>query len=78
MLRVHFTPSVFRAFAEYVLMRADGSRLPRGFNRVYWLVLGGESLDTRDLELATVIFPSTTVSCNYAVSFLRLLVHVDS
>ena len=76
MLRVHFTPSIFRAFADYALMRAGGSRLPRGFNRVYWLVYGGESLDIRDLELATVIFPSTTISCNYAVSvFLPLLFH---
>lgn len=69
MIRVHFTPSVFRAFAEYALMRAGGSRLPRGFNRVYWMVIGGEALDVRDLELATVIFPGATIACNYAVSF---------
>ncbi|KAI9462257.1 hypothetical protein HD554DRAFT_1465627 [Boletus coccyginus] len=67
-LRVHFTPSVFRAFADYAQMRAGGSRLPRGFNRVYWMVIGGESLDIRDVELATVIFPSATVACNYACS----------
>lgn len=69
MMRVHFTPSVFRAFAEYALMRAGGSRLPRGFNRVYWMVIGGEALDIRDVELATVTFPSATIACNYAVSF---------
>jgi len=68
MLRVHFTPSVFRAFADYAQMRAGGSRIPRGFNRVYWMVIGGESLDVRDLELATVIFPSATIACNYACS----------
>jgi ABC-type multidrug transport system fused ATPase/permease subunit/acyl-CoA synthetase (AMP-forming)/AMP-acid ligase II len=67
-LRVHFTPSVFRAFADYAQMRAGGSRLPRGFNRVYWMVIGGESLDVRDLELATVIFPTATIACNYACS----------
>lgn len=76
MLRVHFTPSVFRAFADYAQMRASGSRLPRGFNRVYWMVIGGESLDVRDLELATVIFPSATIACNYAVGFLFLVVFV--
>lgn len=68
-LRVNFTPSVFRAFADYAQMRAGGSRLPRGFNRVYWMVIGGESLDVRDLELATVIFPTATIACNYAVCF---------
>ncbi|KAG8214707.1 hypothetical protein J3R82DRAFT_9793 [Butyriboletus roseoflavus] len=39
MMRVHFTPSVFRAFAEHAQMRAGGSRLPRGFSRVYWVVI---------------------------------------
>lgn len=73
MLRVHFTPSVFHAFADYARMRAGGSRLPRGFNRVYWLVIGGEPLNIRDLELATVIFPSTTVACNYAVSLYQFI-----
>ncbi|KAG9315666.1 hypothetical protein JVU11DRAFT_3312 [Chiua virens] len=68
MLRVHFTPSVFRAFADYALIRAGGSRLPRGFNRVYWIVIGGESLHERDLELATMIFPSATIACSYACS----------
>ena len=55
-------------------MRAGGARLPRGFNRVYWMVIGGESLDVRDLELATVIFPSVTIACNYAVSFVHSFV----
>lgn len=69
MMRVHFTPSVFRAFAEYAQMRAGGSRLPRGFNRIYWMVIGGEALDVRDLDLAAVVFPSATIACNYVVSF---------
>lgn len=68
LLRVHFTPSVFRAFADFAQMRAGGSELSRGFNRVYWMVIGGESLSTRDLELARAIFPNATVACNYAVS----------
>ena len=70
MLRVHFTPSVFRAFADFAQMRAGGFKVPRGFNRVYWVVIGGESLDVRDIELATIIFPSATIACNYAVSIL--------
>lgn len=73
LLRVHFTPSVFRAFADFAQMRAGGSQLPSGFNRIYWMVIGGESLSIRDLELARVIFPSATIACNYAVSsFARL------
>lgn len=66
-LRVYFTPSVFRAFADLAQMRA-GSQLPSGFNRVYWMVIGGESLSVWDLELARNVFPSATVACNYAVS----------
>lgn len=74
LLRVHFTPSVFRAFADFAQMRSGGSQLPSGFNRVYWMVIGGESLSIRDLELARVIFPNATIACNYAVSsFVRLL-----
>ncbi|KAN0073830.1 hypothetical protein V8E55_012084 [Tylopilus felleus] len=68
LLRVHFTPSVFRAFADFAQMRSGGSQLPKGFNRVYWMVIGGESLSTRDLELARVVFPSATIACNYACS----------
>jgi len=68
MLRVYFTPSVFRAFADLAQMRAGGSLLPSGFNRVYWMVIGGESLSIRDLELARNVFPSATIACNYACS----------
>jgi len=68
LLRVHFTPSVFRAFADFAQMRSGGSQLPSGFNRVYWMVIGGESLSIRDLELARVVFPSATIACNYACS----------
>ncbi|KAG9317995.1 hypothetical protein JVU11DRAFT_55 [Chiua virens] len=68
LLRVYFTPSVFRAFADFTQMRAGGSLLPSGFNRVYWMVIGGESLSIRDLELAREIFPRATIACNYACS----------
>ncbi|KAF8129326.1 hypothetical protein EV363DRAFT_1338688 [Boletus edulis] len=68
LLRVHFTPSVFRAFADFAQMRAGGSQLPSGFDRVYWMVIGGESLSIRDLELARVTFPNATIACNYACS----------
>lgn len=72
MLRVHFTPSVFRAFVDFSRMRVGGSvsRLPKGFDRIYWMVIGGESLSVRDLELARVVFPAATIACNYAVSVL--------
>jgi len=68
LLRVHFTPSVFRAFADFAQMRAGGSQLPKGFDRIYWMVIGGESLSIRDLELARVVFPKATIACNYACS----------
>ncbi|KAG6334434.1 hypothetical protein ID866_4655 [Astraeus odoratus] len=68
LLRVHFTPSVFRAFADFARMRAGDSPLPRGFRRVYWMVIGGESLSIRDLELARVVFPCAIIACNYACS----------
>lgn len=68
LLRVHFTPSVFRAFADFAQMRSSGSQLPNGFKRIYWMVIGGESLSIRDLELARTTFPSATIACNYAVS----------
>lgn len=70
LLRVHFTPSVFRAFADFAQMRSGGSQLPSGFKRVYWMVIGGESLSIRDFELARITFPSATIACNYAVSSL--------
>lgn len=69
LLRVYFTPSVFRAFADFAKLRSGSSQLPRGFNRVYWMVICGESLSPRDLELARTVFPSATIACNYAVSF---------
>ncbi|KAI6044221.1 hypothetical protein EDC04DRAFT_418638 [Pisolithus marmoratus] len=68
LLRVHFTPSVFRAFADFAQIRAGDSPLPRGFKRVYWMVIGGESLSTHDLEVARSIFPCATIACNYACS----------
>lgn len=79
LLRVHFTPSVFRAFADFAQMRAGDSPLPRGFRRVYWMVIGGESLNIRDLELARIVFPCATIACNYAVRIaLNDLVAISS
>lgn len=69
-MRVQFTPSIFRAFAEHAQTRTAGSRLPHGFDRVYWIMIDGEALDVRDLELAAVIFPGATIACYYAVGFL--------
>lgn len=68
LLRVHFTPSVFRAFADFAHIRAGDSPLPRGFKRVYWMVIGGESLSVHDIEVARSIFPYATIACNYACS----------
>ncbi|KAI6023742.1 hypothetical protein BKA83DRAFT_452111 [Pisolithus microcarpus] len=68
LLRVHFTPSVFRAFADFAQIRAGDSPLPRGFKRVYWMVIGGECLSIHDLEVARSIFPCATIACNYACS----------
>lgn len=64
-LRVHFTPSVFRAFVDFVKMKygADHS-----FSRLYWMVIGGESLSVSDLTSAKQVFPQATLACNYAVS----------
>jgi acyl-CoA synthetase (AMP-forming)/AMP-acid ligase II len=64
-LRVHFTPSVFRAFVDFVKMKygADHS-----FNRLYWMVIGGESLSVTDLTMAKHVFPNATLACNYACS----------
>ncbi|KAI6112840.1 hypothetical protein F5141DRAFT_1003048 [Pisolithus sp. B1] len=71
LLRVHFTPSVFRAFADFAQIRAGDSPLPRGFKRVYWMVIGGESLSIHDLEVARSIFPCATIACNYAVRVIQ-------
>jgi len=62
-LRVHFTPSVFRAFVDFVKMKygADHS-----FSRLYWMVIGGESLSVTDLAMAKHVFPNATLACNYA------------
>ena len=79
LLRVHFTPSVFRAFTDFAQMRAGNSPLPRGFKRVYWMVIGGESLSIRDLELARNVFPCAIIACNYAVSIsANVLIAIDS
>ena len=65
LLRTHFTPSVFRAFVDYVNMKFG----PRhSFDRLYWMVIGGESLSVEDLILARRIFPNATLACNYACS----------
>lgn len=65
LLRTHFTPSVFRAFADYVKMKFGPDH---SFNRLYWMVIGGESLSVEDLKLAKKIFPRATLACNYACS----------
>ena len=38
------------------------------FDRLYWMVIGGESLSVDDLKLAKKIFPKATLACNYACS----------
>jgi len=38
------------------------------FDRLYWMVIGGESLSVGDLKLAKKIFPKATLACNYACS----------
>ena len=65
LLRTHFTPSVFRAFVDYVKMRFGPGH---SFDRLYWMVIGGESLSVEDLKLAKKIFPRATLACNYACS----------
>ena len=65
LLRTHFTPSVFRAFVDYVKMKFGPNH---SFNRLYWMVIGGESLSVEDLKLAKKIFPRATLACNYACS----------
>ena len=65
LLRTHFTPSVFRAFADYVKMKFGPGH---SFDRLYWMVIGGESLSVEDLKLAKRIFPKATLACNYACS----------
>ena len=65
LLRTHFTPSVFRAFVDYVRMKFGPEH---SFDRLYWMVIGGESLSVEDLELAKQIFPKATLACNYACS----------
>lgn len=64
-LRTHFTPSVFRAFVDYVKMKFGPEH---SFDRLYWMVIGGESLSVEDLKLAKKIFPKATLACNYACS----------
>jgi len=65
LLRTHFTPSVFRAFVDYVRMKFGPDH---SFDRLYWMVIGGESLSVEDLTLAKQIFPNATLACNYACS----------
>ena len=65
LLRTHFTPSVFRAFVDYVKMRFGPGH---SFDRLYWMVIGGESLSVEDLKLAQQVFPKATLACNYACS----------
>lgn len=65
LLRTHFTPSVFRAFVDYVKMKFGPEH---SFDRLYWMVIGGESLSVEDLKLAKKIFPKATLACNYACS----------
>ena len=65
LLRTHFTPSVFRAFVDYVRMKFGPGH---SFDRLYWMVIGGESLSVEDLTLAKQIFPNATLACNYACS----------
>ena len=65
LLRTHFTPSVFRAFVDYVKMKFGPDH---SFDRLYWMVIGGESLSVEDLRLAKQVFPKATLACNYACS----------
>ena len=65
LLRTHFTPSVFRAFVDYVKMKFGPDH---SFDRLYWMVIGGEALSVEDLKLAKKIFPGATLACNYACS----------
>ena len=65
LLRTHFTPSVFRAFVDYVRMKYGPEH---SFDRLYWMVIGGESLSVEDLKLAKQVFPKATLACNYACS----------
>jgi acyl-coenzyme A synthetase/AMP-(fatty) acid ligase/aryl carrier-like protein len=65
LLRTHFTPSVFRAFVDYVKMKFGSEH---SFDRLYWMVIGGESLSVEDLKLAKEVFPKATLACNYACS----------
>ncbi|KAF9653545.1 acetyl-CoA synthetase-like protein [Thelephora ganbajun] len=65
LLRTHFTPSVFRTFVDYVKMKFGPEH---SFDRLYWMVIGGESLSIEDLKLAKKVFPNATLACNYACS----------
>ena len=65
LLRTHFTPSVFRAFIDYVKIKFGPEH---SFDRLYWMVIGGESLSVEDLKLAKKLFPKATLACNYACS----------
>ena len=77
LLRVHFTPSIFRASTDFAQMRAGDSPLFRGFKRVYWIIIGDEPLSIRDLELARSVFPCATIAfdpvCHLIWCYPRLL-----
>lgn len=65
LLRTYFTPSVFRAFIDYVKIKFGPEH---SFDRLYWMVIGGEALSVEDLQLAKKVFPKATLACNYACS----------
>ncbi|KAJ3195835.1 hypothetical protein HK101_010929 [Irineochytrium annulatum] len=64
-LRVHFTPSIFRAFSDFAGAQGAGKG---GFASVYWMVVGGENVDLEIISLAKKVFPNATVAVNYACS----------
>ncbi|EMD36217.1 hypothetical protein CERSUDRAFT_115161 [Gelatoporia subvermispora B] len=64
-LRTHFTPGVFKAFVDYVKLKYGENK---SWDRVYWMVIGGENLNPQDLALAKKIFPQATLACNYGCS----------
>ena len=54
LLQTHFILCVFCAFVDYVSMKFGPKY---SFDRLYWKVIGGESLSLEDLKLAKRIFP---------------------
>ncbi|KAJ3191779.1 hypothetical protein HK101_007416 [Irineochytrium annulatum] len=64
-LRVHFTPSIFRAFTDFAAAQGAGKGV---FPSVYWMVVGGENVDLEIISLAKKVFPNATVAVNYACS----------